>query len=1132
MAGAMRSTPDLVMASRVSWSAEGIDPSVKEKAEAAARKAGMSLSDWMKVAAGSAPTDTRESRDIAEIHSRLDAIARQVEQMSGPGTASRGDPAVARQLNDAIQRLDARLSQISQSSQNQAFQSQPFHGQPSPGMMRPGSMPERPPQPSTQLPPLDFSIAEIIARQGELDGRPQRQPAPQSSYAPYGVPAGPTTAGYPDFSGLEKQLFNITSQIDSLRRPDGIEQSIAAFRTELADIRVAITEAMPRRAIESLENEIRSLATRIDETRQHGIDSNALSGIERALADIRGELRSLTPAEQLAGFDDAIHNLGGKIDMIVRSSQDSGTIHQLDDAIAALKTIVANIASTDVMAQLADNVRGLSMKVDQLSQNSGGSDILSALEQRIGVLTSALQQREHPAPADSSYFDNAVRTITDRLDHLQVGSDPSSTFTHVEQRVAHLLERLEASESRPPNAGRIEDGLSEILRVLQQRADGQVSHNAAAVDQGFAETIKRELADMRYSQSETNRQTQDSLEVVHNTLGHVVDRLAHIEGDLRETRTAPQSSAAPVFAPPSSPPLPTPPPAEPPRAAITAASMPLQHRPELPNPAQAQMQARAMAQPASKTSSIRDVAAEVSRDGNAAAAAAMPRPHAARTPIDPDLPPDHPLEPGTRHSQVRAPSPLERIAASEGALRDIAANTHEPVSSSNFIQAARRAAQAAQAAGTNPALVDSKAGAKGGRKAAKANRVVALNDAARIASKSSPDAASSQLSSRIRAVLVGASVVVIVLGTVKMAMNLLSSGDPSMPVPAAETRVVPQETTPSPDQPAPPAPKTEAPAPTEPSITSPLPIEKQSMNAPALPSWGADAVASANDITGSVTSPYLTAPAFNTKTDGKTSAAVATPVSAQLPEAVGNAALRDAALKGNPGAAFEIGLRYAEGKGVQVNFDEAAKWYERAAQGDIVPAMFRLGTLYEKGLGVPKDANIAGRYYRQAAERGNAKAMHNLAVLEADGGGKTPNYKNASEWFRKAAERGVADSQFNLAILYARGIGVEQNLAESYKWFSLAAAQGDADSGRKRDDIAKRLDAQSLAAAKLAIQTFTPEQQPADAINVAAPAGGWDAAPAPAPQKRAVKPAKSSASRTPSSRASTATKTAAIANPS
>src|SRR5438874_12221628 len=125
-----------------------------------------------------------------------------------------------------------------------------------------------------------------------------------------------------------------------------------------------------------------------------------------------------------------------------------------------------------------------------------------------------------------------------------------------------------------------------------------------------------------------------------------------------------------------------------------------------------------------------------------------------------------------------------------------------------------------------------------------------------------------------------------------------------------------------------------------------------------------------------------------------------------------------------------------------------------------------------------KDVDIARRYDLQAAERGNAKAMHNLAVLDADGGGSGANYNGASQWFRKAADRGVADSQYNLGILYARGIGVEQNLAESFKWFSLAAAQGDQDAGKKRDDVAGRLDTQALVAARLAAQTWTADPQP------------------------------------------------------
>jgi localization factor PodJL len=290
-------------------------------------------------------------------------------------------------------------------------------------------------------------------------------------------------------------------------------------------------------------------------------------------------------------------------------------------------------------------------------------------------------------------------------------------------------------------------------------------------------------------------------------------------------------------------------------------------------------------------------------------------------------------------------------------------------------------------------------------------------------------------------------------------------------------------------------------------MISPTPVEKQSNNlsAPNTRDSARIAVppppappAAVNDVTGAIT----TLP----PTGGKL-AMIAVPPTERLPDSIGGPVLRAAALKGDPAAAYEIGVRFAEGKGVAANLDEAAKWYDRAAQAGVVPAIFRLGTFYEKGLSVKKDVDIARRYYAQAAERGSAKAMHNLAVLDADGGGKGANYKSASIWFRKAADRGVADSQFNLGILYARGIGVEQNLAESFKWFSLAAAQGDADAGRKRDDIAKRLDVQSLAAARLAIQTFTPEPQPDDAVNAASPAGGWDAPAAPATGKPGAKAA-------------------------
>jgi localization factor PodJL len=1094
------------MNSRVSWSVEGIDPSVRERAEAAARRAGLSLNDWLnstigepappnfRTAAAARPAmPSRETQDVADIHERLDAITRQIEQIARPAPrndaprndAPRAEPGVARQLNDAISRLDARLSQISSTPAPARNAQLADRERQADTVERAAALLYRPsPSLSPSSTSFDSAIAEIAARQSELDNAASRptaprrappiaspMPTPPVSAPPMPAPAVP--AG-PDFSSLERHLLNITSQIEALQRPDGIEQSISAFRSELAEIRAAITEAMPRRAIESIENEIRTLSRRIDDTRQDGSDGQALANIERALGEIREVLRSLTPAEQLAGYDEAIRNLGAKLDLILRSNDDPSTLHQLESAIAALRAIVSNVASTDALARLSDDVQTLSTKVDQLARAGSNNDSFAILEQRIAALTSTLEARERPAAdGNSEQLEGAVRALSDRLDRIPVGNDSASAFAHLEQRVTYLLERLESSaDHRAGNLGRVEDGLQDILRHLenQHASFAALTENsrglaAAPADSALIDIVKRELSDIRFSQSETDRHTQDSLEAVHNTLGHVVDRLAMIEGDLRTVR------AAPVVPSPEPPPAPRP---APPQADAMRVALPPQPKPELPNPAAAELH----------------FAAAPREFHSVAPAVAAPRaisdilePHTAppRAAIAPELPPDHPLEPGTR-PVGRSGSPSERIAASENAISEISAGTPEPLTTSNFIAAARRAAQAAAAAPPN-------AKAKTARGPLKASKAAAGDQGA--------GKGSSTITSRIRSLLVGASVVVIVLGTFKMAMTLLDAGSLFQQSPAIEGSNEPPVPIPSPvERAAEPAP---APLPSMPSMTAPTPIDRQSFNMsvpgtesapapiPQPPTPPSGASAARSDITGTI-------PAVPSAPVSRKLGLVQISPTERLPDAIGGPLLRTAALKGDAGAAYEVGLRYAEGKGVPANLDEAAKWYDRAAQAGVIPAIFRLGTFYEKGLSVKKDADIARRYYLRAADRGNAKAMHNLAVLDADGGGKGADYKSASQWFRKAADRGVADSQFNLGILYARGIGVEQNLAESFKWFSLAAAQGDSDAAHKRDDIAKRLDAQSLAAATLAIQTFTTEPQPDDAVNVPAPANGWDGA--------------------------------------
>ena len=177
------------MNSRVSWSVEGIDPSVRERAEAAARRAGMSLDDWLNSSIGdTAQPDFRAPYDQPQqamprrrpapstistsgwipspARSNRFRSPRRAPRRHRDEAAARAEPAVARQLNDAISRLDARLSQISNPAPRQTQMQD---------RQRQAEMVERAAsqvyRPSPPLSPasLDFAIAEIAARQNELD---------------------------------------------------------------------------------------------------------------------------------------------------------------------------------------------------------------------------------------------------------------------------------------------------------------------------------------------------------------------------------------------------------------------------------------------------------------------------------------------------------------------------------------------------------------------------------------------------------------------------------------------------------------------------------------------------------------------------------------------------------------------------------------------------------------------------------------------------------------------------------------------------------------------------------------------------------------------------------------------------
>ncbi len=113
----------------------------------------------------------------------------------------------------------------------------------------------------------------------------------------------------------------------------------------------------------------------------------------------------------------------------------------------------------------------------------------------------------------------------------------------------------------------------------------------------------------------------------------------------------------------------------------------------------------------------------------------------------------------------------------------------------------------------------------------------------------------------------------------------------------------------------------------------------------------------------------------------------------------------------------------------------------RAEKGD-ASAQYNLGVLYDRGLGVEQDYDQARKWYRKAADQRYGRAEHNLGIMYESGKGVAKNTTQAAHWFRRGADDGQAASQNNLGVLYMKGDGVPQNSGKAAFWTARAAAAG------------------------------------------------------------------------------------------
>ena len=172
--------------------------------------------------------------------------------------------------------------------------------------------------------------------------------------------------------------------------------------------------------------------------------------------------------------------------------------------------------------------------------------------------------------------------------------------------------------------------------------------------------------------------------------------------------------------------------------------------------------------------------------------------------------------------------------------------------------------------------------------------------------------------------------------------------------------------------------------------------------------------------------------------------------------------------------AFEMGMAFKEGDGVEQNAEmaieffkiaaqlghmlaqmavgsyyyalndcyEAIKWIGMAAELGNAEALFNMGVFYMEGMGCDQDMELSAKYFHRAARRRHPEAQYAYADLLSNGWGVEQDQQRAIKWFADAAENGNVEAMYRLGEIYEQGIGTEVQLDAAIKWYDAACNKG------------------------------------------------------------------------------------------
>jgi localization factor PodJL len=512
------------MATSLPWSVKGVDPRTRDAAKAAARRAGMTLGEWLdqKIRDESEDDESAqpEQLDIAALSERLAKLSQGQMETSQQAAATRSPPAgLSREDLDAVidqaastERLTREASVKTAGALDSIARWIEKTESRMSGAERAAA--ERQERATTVIADAIKTMGERLADIERKNVEAQRQPLRAAASA------GPRLAFSRD--GLAAAVDDIRTRQRALdaertpepvRRPAVSESRIAALRQDLRDLSARIAPAtqdepspMSRQPApaprapsrDPLDGLIAGLNARLDRLDRQDRFEPVTKPLARIEADI-ARLSQERSGESFQRFELEIAHLAAKVDALAARGGDRTIIAPLLRDVGELRDMLVNQNAGRGLDDVSQQITLLSREVGQLrEQQPDGRELRNlslAIEDVREAIVSDRGPGRHGDTAGLASLSRQIESLAGRIDTLpalrpdlinaqaeqlmarlsEIGGTGQGASTALSDRIEALVIKLEDLASGRPGA------IETRIDALQQRMDMLAEHGPTAL---------------------------------------------------------------------------------------------------------------------------------------------------------------------------------------------------------------------------------------------------------------------------------------------------------------------------------------------------------------------------------------------------------------------------------------------------------------------------------------------------------------------------------------------------------------------------------------------------------------------------------------------------------------------------